>query len=150
MGGGGSVVGGDGRGRSETLFERLVRKLCQCCITKCLKEKHFYWSIVDLYCCVAFYCTQSDSVIYINTSTLFRFSSRIVYLKLPWWPYKHSFFFRKIYYYRRIIALQYYVDFYHTSTWISHRYTYGTCSLLWFGPCFLFDFLDKHMLAACT
>ena len=32
---------------------------------------NFYWSIVDLQCCVNFYCTNSEPVIHIHISTLF-------------------------------------------------------------------------------
>ena len=34
------------------------------------------------------------------------------------------FFFKSIYFNRRIIALRYCADFYHIAPWISHRYTY--------------------------
>jgi len=43
-------------------------------------QRHFYWNVVDLQCCVSFRCIQSDS--FIHTYIFFRFFSFKSYYKI--------------------------------------------------------------------
>ena len=89
--------------------------------------KFFYWRIIALQCCVAFYYTSlqiSHNYIYVYPLPLKHPShSKSTFFIFIFWGLFFIFYFAFIFISWRLITLQYCSGFCHTLTWISHGFT---------------------------
>ena len=87
---------------------------------------YFYWSVVDLRCCLSFRCTAQWFHLFTDSAPFKVITQCWLYfsvLNLSWSSVLFYFIFSFIFTSWRLITLQYCTGFCHTLTWISHGFT---------------------------